>query len=143
MKAHIVLPPFTKESAALKVQLAEDGWNSRDPVKVSFAYTEDTQWRNRAQFVNGREEVQQFLADKWKRELGYKLKKELWAFTGNRIAVTFKYEWHNAAGQWYRSYGNELWEFAESGLMHRRIASINDAEILESEREIGTTSPSF
>ena len=118
------------------VQAAEDAWNTRDPNKVSLAYTEDTVWRNRAEFIHGREQVQQFLARKWDRELDYWLKKELWAFTENRIAVTFKYEWHDDSGQWFRSYGNELWEFAETGLMARRIASINDAPIVESAREL-------
>lgn len=130
------LPPFSLETAAEKVQMAEDAWNSRDPIKVSMAYTVDTQWRNRALFINGRDEVQQFLADKWNRELDYRLKKELWAYTENRIAVTFRYEWHDDSGQWFRSYGNELWEFDESGLMKRRIASINDAAIEESDREL-------
>ena len=130
------VPPFTSETARKKVQAAEDAWNTRDPIKVSLAYTEDTSWRNRAEFIDGREEVQQFLAKKWSRELDYKLKKELWAYTENRIAVTFRYEWHDDSGQWYRSYGNELWEFAESGLMQRRIASINDLQIKESEREL-------
>ncbi len=130
------LPPFTAESAKQKVQAAEDAWNTKDPVKVSLAYTEDTSWRNRAEFVNGREAVQQFLTRKWERELDYRLKKELWAYTGNRIAVTFRYEWHDDSGQWFRSYGNELWEFAESGLMQRRIASINDVPIHDSDREL-------
>jgi nuclear transport factor 2 (NTF2) superfamily protein len=130
------LPPFSLETAAEKVQMAEDAWNSRDPIKVSMAYTVDTQWRNRALFINGRDAVQQFLADKWNRELDYRLKKELWAYTENRIAVTFRYEWHDDSGQWFRSYGNELWEFDESGLMKRRIASINDAAIEESDREL-------
>jgi nuclear transport factor 2 (NTF2) superfamily protein len=130
------LPPFSLETATQKVQMAEDAWNSRDPIKVSMAYTKDTQWRNRALFINGRDEVQQFLADKWNRELDYRLKKELWAYTENRIAVTFRYEWHDDSGQWFRSYGNELWEFNESGLMKRRIASINDAAIEELDREL-------
>ena len=119
-----------------KVQAAEDAWNTKDPVRVSLAYTEDTSWRNRAEFINGREQVQQFLTGKWERELDYRLKKELWAYTGNRIAVTFRYEWHDDSGQWFRSYGNELWEFAESGLMQRRIASINDVPIHDSDREL-------
>jgi nuclear transport factor 2 (NTF2) superfamily protein len=130
------LPPFTEASARAKVQAAEDGWNSRDPSKVALAYTEDTVWRNRDQFVNGRAEVEAFLQNKWERELDYKLKKELWSFTENRIAVKFFYEWHDAAGQWYRSYGNELWEFAADGLMQRREASINDAPIQASERKL-------
>lgn len=128
------LPPFTEESAHAKVQAAEDGWNSRDPKKIALAYTEDTVWRNRDQFVNGRAEVEAFLSSKWERELDYKLKKELWSFTENRIAVKFFYEWHDPSGQWYRSYGNELWEFAADGLMQRREASINDLQIHESER---------
>ena len=130
------LPPFSLETAAEKVQMAEDAWNTRDPVRVSMAYTEDTQWRNRALFINGREEVQQFLTNKWDRELDYRLKNELWAYTDNRIAVTFRYEWHDESGQWFRSYGNELWEFDATGLMKRRIASINDAAIEESDREL-------
>ena len=130
------LPPFTSATAREKVQAAENAWNTKDPIKVSLAYTEDTRWRNRAEFIDGREEVQQFLAKKWSRELDYELKKELWAYTENRIAVTFRYEWRDDSGQWYRSYGNELWEFAASGLMKRRIASINDLPIKESEREL-------
>jgi len=130
------LPPFTEESARAKVQAAEDGWNSRDPQKVALAYTEDTQWRNRDRFINGREEVIDFLADKWVRELDYKLEKELWSFTENRIAVKFFYEWRDATNQWHRSYGNELWEFAADGLMQRREASINDAPINESDRRL-------
>ena len=130
------LPPFSAETAAEKVQMAEDAWNTRDPVRVSLAYTEDTQWRNRALFINGRDDVQRFLADKWNRELDYRLKKELWAYTENRIAVTFRYEWHDESDQWFRSYGNELWEFDESGFMKKRIASINDAAIQESDREL-------
>jgi nuclear transport factor 2 (NTF2) superfamily protein len=130
------LPPFTEASARAKVQAAEDGWNSRDPQKVALAYTEDTEWRNRDVFVNGRANVEAFLEGKWDRELDYKLKKELWSFTDNRIAVKFFYEWHDADGQWYRSYGNELWEFAADGLMQRREASINDAPIDASERRL-------
>jgi nuclear transport factor 2 (NTF2) superfamily protein len=130
------LPPFTAESARAKVQAAEDSWNSRDAKKVALAYTENTVWRNRDQFINGRAEVEAFLSGKWDRELDYKLKKELWCFTGNRIAVKFDYEWHDSAGQWYRSYGNELWEFADDGLMQCREASINDALIQESERQL-------
>jgi nuclear transport factor 2 (NTF2) superfamily protein len=130
------LPPFTEASARAKVQAAEDGWNSRDPRKVALAYTEDTEWRNRDVFVNGRANVEAFLTGKWDRELDYKLKKELWSFTDNRIAVKFFYEWHDADGQWYRSYGNELWEFAADGLMQRREASINDAPIEASERRL-------
>jgi nuclear transport factor 2 (NTF2) superfamily protein len=129
------LPPFTLETATKKVQAAEDAWNTRDPVRVSLAYTPDTEWRNRADFVNGREQVVQFLTRKWEREHDYRLKKTLWAFMDNRIAVRFEYEWHDAAGQWFRSHGNENWEFAENGLMQRRYASINDQPISESERK--------
>ena len=129
------LPPFDEASARAKVQMAEDAWNSRDPQKVSLAYSVDTEWRNRSEFIQGREQVQAFLTRKWQTELDYQLKKELWAFTDNRIAVTFRYEWRNDSGQWYRSYGNELWEFGSDGLMQRRIASINDLAIDESQRE--------
>jgi uncharacterized protein len=129
------LPPFTEQSAIEKVRLAEDGWNSRDPAKVALAYTEDTRWRNRAEFANGRAEVEAFLTRKWNKELDYRLIKELWAFTGDRIAVRFAYEWHDDSGNWFRSYGNENWEFDEYGLMRRRIASINDQPIQESERK--------
>ncbi|HDG1682206.1 DUF1348 family protein [Kluyvera ascorbata] len=128
------LPPFTRESAIEKVRLAEDGWNSRDPAKVALAYTLDTQWRNRAEFVNGRTEAQAFLARKWKKEFEYRLIKELWAFEGNRIAVRYAYEWHDDSGNWYRSYGNENWEFNDEGLMQRRFACINDLPIREDER---------
>ena len=130
------LPPFTLETARQKVQAAEDAWNSRDPERVALAYTEDTEWRNRAEFVHGRAQVVEFLRRKWNRELDYRLKKELWAFLDNRIAVRFEYEWHDANGQWYRSYGNELWEFDDEGLMQRRLASINDAAIRENERRV-------
>lgn len=130
------LPPFTEETARQKIQMAEDAWNSKDPVKVSKAYTIDTEWRNRSEFINGREEVQQFLEKKWSTENGYKLKKELWAFTGNRIAVRFEYEYYNEEGQWFRAYGNENWEFDENGLMAKRFASINDVPIEESERRL-------
>jgi nuclear transport factor 2 (NTF2) superfamily protein len=129
------LPPFTRETAIQKVRMAEDAWNSRDPVRVSLAYTPDTIWRNRAEFPVGRESVVEFLTRKWNRELDYRLIKELWAFGENRIAVRFAYEWHDDAGQWYRSYGNENWEFAENGLMHRRFASINDKPINADERK--------
>lgn len=129
-------PPFDEESARKKVQAAEDAWNTRDPERVSLAYTEDSVWRNRDQFVKGRAEIVRFLTQKWERELDYALRKELWAFTGNRIAVRFQYECHDADGQWYRSYGNELWEFSEEGLMRRREASINDLRISESDRRI-------
>ena len=135
MESRPPLPPFTLESATRKVQAAEDAWNSRDPVRVSLAYTPDTEWRNRAEFVNGREQVVEFLSRKWVRELDYRLKKQLWAFTDNRIAVRFEYEWHDDAGQWYRSHGNENWEFAENGLMQRRFASINDQPIKEADRK--------
>jgi nuclear transport factor 2 (NTF2) superfamily protein len=135
MESRPPLPPFTLESATRKVQAAEDAWNSRDPVRVSLAYTPGTEWRNRAEFVNGREQVVEFLSRKWVRELDYRLKKQLWAFTDNRIAVRFEYEWHDDAGQWYRSHGNENWEFAENGLMQRRFASINDQPIAESDRK--------
>lgn len=131
-----IRPPFTEETARAKVQGAEDAWNSRDPERVALAYTADSDWRNRDEFIHGREEIKAFLRRKWARELDYRLKKTLWCFEGSRIAVTFEYESHDAAGQWYRSYGNELWEFNEEGLMRRRIASINDARIEESERRI-------
>jgi nuclear transport factor 2 (NTF2) superfamily protein len=130
------LPPFTNETARQKIQMAEDAWNSKDPVRVSSAYTIDSEWRNRNVFVNGREEIVKFLADKWKRELNYKLKKEYWAHTENRIAVRFEYEYQNAAGQWFRAYGNENWEFDENGYMSKRFASINDLEIPEKERRL-------
>ena len=135
MESRPPLPPFTLETATRKVQAAEDAWNTRDPVRVSLAYTPDTEWRNRADFVNGREQVVQFLTRKWEREHDYRLKKQLWAFMDNRIAVRFEYEWHDAAGQWFRSHGNENWEFAENGLMQRRYASINDQAIAGSERK--------
>ena len=130
------IPPFTLASATEKVQLAENGWNSKDPEKVASAYTVDCQWRNRSEIFSGRERIIEFLSRKWAQELEYKLKKELWCFTDNRIAVTFRYEWHDSSGQWHRSYGNELWEFADNGLMQRRIASINDLTITEAQREI-------
>ncbi len=130
------LPPFTGETAAQKVQAAEDAWNSRDPHRVSLAYTEDSVWRNRDRFLTGRDEIVAFLTAKWERELDYALRKSLWSFTADRIAVRFQYESHDAAGQWYRSYGNELWEFAPTGLMRRREASINDLAISESDRRI-------
>jgi len=128
------LPPFTLETARQKVRLAEDAWNTRDPERVALVYTEDTHWRNRAEFLDGREAVKAFLRRKWDRELDYRLIKELWAFEGNRIAVRFAYEWHDDAGQWYRSYGNENWEFNADGLMVNRHASINDKPIAEAER---------
>jgi len=129
------LPPFTAETTAQKVRLAEDAWNSRDPARVALAYTVDSQWRNRAEFIEGRTAIEGFLRRKWNRELDYRLIKELWSFHENRIAVRFVYEWHDDSGNWYRSYGNENWEFDEHGLMRRRIASINDAPIAESERK--------
>jgi uncharacterized protein len=128
------LPPFTAETAQTKVQAAEDAWNSRDPARVALAYTEDSVWRNRSEFIHGRAEIEDFLRRKWDRELEYRLRKSLWAFYDRRIAVRFQYEWHDASGQWYRSYGNELWEFDDDGLMRRREASINDVPISESER---------
>jgi uncharacterized protein len=130
------LPPFTLETATQKVQLAEDAWNSQDPERVSLAYTLDTEWRNRSEFINGRQEVVKFLTGKWKKELNYKLKKTLWAFTGNRIAVRFEYEYCNVEGQWFRAYGNENWEFDEFGLMKKRFASINDLAIKEEDRRL-------
>lgn len=135
MEARPPLPPFTLETAKAKVQAAEDAWNTCDPEKVALAYTEESQWRNRAEFLSGREEIKAFLRRKWAKELDYHLKKKLWSFTDNRISVRFEYEWHDDSGHWYRSYGNEQWEFAESGLMRRREASINDVLIEESERK--------
>ena len=129
-------PPFTHESALRKVQAAEDAWNTRDPERVALAYTPDSEWRNRAEFIRGREEIKTFLRRKWDKELDYRLKKTLWTFNENRIAVTFEYEWHDDSGQWFRSYGNELWEFDDEGLMRRRIASINDAPIKAEARRI-------
>ena len=130
------LPPFDAESAATKVRAAEDGWNTRDPEKVAMAYSEHSEWRNRSEFFTGRAAIREFLTRKWNRELDYRLIKEMWAFTGNRIAVRFAYEWHDDSNNWFRSYGNENWEFDEDGLMRRRIASINDVRIAESERRI-------
>jgi uncharacterized protein len=127
---------FDFESAKAKVQAAENAWNTRDPERVARAYTEDSDWRNRDEFLHGREEIKAFLRRKWAKELDYRLKKELWCWTENRIAVTFQYEWHDRDGQWFRSYGNELWEFEENGLMRRRIASINDVPIAETDRWI-------
>lgn len=129
------IPPFTEDSAKQKVRMAEDAWNTRDPDRVVLVYTPDTRWRNRAEFPVGREEVRQFLVRKWARELDYRLIKELWACAGNRIGVRFAYEWHDESGQWYRSYGNENWEFNEHGFMHRRFASINDLPIKAAERK--------
>jgi len=130
------LPPFTAETAAQKVRAAEDAWNSRDPERVASAYTEDSVWRNRDTFVTGRAEIVEFLTAKWARELDYVLRKALWSFTDDRIAVRFQYEWHDAGGQWWRSYGNELWEFDPHGLMRRREASINDVPITDAERRL-------
>jgi hypothetical protein len=129
------LPPFTLETALQKVQAAEDAWNSRNPERVALAYTEDTEWRNRSEFLGGRAEVVEFLRRKWQREHDYRLRKTLWAFTGNRIAVRFEYEFHDDAGRWFRAYGNENWEFDDLGYMCRRFASINDVPIAESERK--------
>lgn len=129
------LPPFTSETAAQKVRMAEDGWNTRDPERVALAYTVDSAWRNRAEFLTGREAIVEFLRRKWIKELDYRLIKEMWAYDGARVAVRFAYEWHDDSGTWFRAYGNENWEFDESGLMRRRIASINDLPILESERK--------
>ena len=128
------VPPFTAETARQKVRLAEDAWNGRDPARVALAYTPDSQWRNRAEFINGRAEIEAFLIRKWNRELDYRLIKELWTFGGSRIAVRFAYEYHDDSGNWFRAYGNENWEFDDNGLMRRRIASINDLPIAESER---------
>jgi uncharacterized protein len=133
-------PPFTAETAEIKVKAAEDAWNTRDPARVAAAYTEDSEWRNRDEFIRGRAEIQRFLERKWERELDYRLRKALWAFTDRRIAVRFQYEWHDRAGRWFRSYGNELWEFADSGLMRRREASINDVEIGAGERRFASSS---
>jgi nuclear transport factor 2 (NTF2) superfamily protein len=129
-----IVPPFTRETAIKKVRGAEDAWNTRDPERVSLAYSIDSRWRNRSEFINGRDEIVAFLTRKWARELEYRLIKELWAFDDNRIAVRFAYESHDAGGQWWRSYGNEMWEFGEDGLMHSRHASINDLAIEESQR---------
>jgi nuclear transport factor 2 (NTF2) superfamily protein len=135
VEARPPLPPFTRETAIQKVRAAEDGWNSRDPQRVSLAYSVDSRWRNRAEFIQGREQIVAFLQRKWARELDYRLIKELWAYEGNRIAVRFAYEWHDDAGNWYRSYGNENWEFDENGLMTMRHASINDLPIKQEERK--------
>ena len=131
-----IRPPFSLESALAKVQAAEDAWNSRDPDRVAQAYSEDSEWRNRTEFFQGRSAIRAFLIRKWAKELDYRLRKELWGFRENRIAVRFEYEWHDADGQWYRAYGNELWEFDPDGLMQRRYASINDAPIEEQERRV-------
>jgi len=135
MSSRPPLPPFTAETAAQKARLAEDAWNSRDPERVSLAYTEDSRWRNRAEFVTGRAEIVDFLRRKWVRELDYRLIKEVWAHTADRIAVRFAYEWHDDSGQWFRAYGNENWEFDAHGLMRRRVASINDLPIAEVDRK--------
>ncbi|GGM69236.1 hypothetical protein GCM10011609_01150 [Lentzea pudingi] len=135
-----LVPPFTAETARLKVQAAQDAWNTRDPIRVAGAYTPDSLWRNRSDFVHGTEEIVAFLTRKWEREHEYALRKSLWAFGGNRIAVRFQYEWHDDEGQWWRSYGNENWEFAESGLMSRREASINDVQITEADRRVDPNS---
>ena len=135
MESKPPFPPFDAETARQKVQAAEDAWNTRDPEKVSLAYTPDTIWRNRAEFLRGRDEIRAFLRRKWDRELDYRLKKDLWSFTENRISVRFEYEWHDDSGQWFRSYGNEQWEFAPNGLMQRREASINDLPIAEADRK--------
>ena len=137
----VIAPPFTFETATQKVRLAEDAWNSRDPDRVSLSYTEDSVWRNRSEFVTGRAAIRQFLASKWKREHDYRLVKELWGFREHRMAVRFQYEWHDDSEHWFRSYGNELWEFDEQGLMRRREASINDVPILETERRFFWAAP--
>jgi uncharacterized protein len=137
----VIAPPFTLETATHKARLAEDGWNSRDPERVALAYSEDSVWRNRGEFVVGRDQIRKFLAGKWDRELEYRLVKALWAFNDNRIAVRYQYEWHDAAGDWHRSYGNELWEFDERGLMRRREASINDVSIVETDRKFFWPAP--
>ena len=136
MTARPPLPPFTMDTAVQKVRLAENAWNSRDPEKIALAYTEDSRWRNRAEFLQGRDAIVAFLNRKWARELDYRLIKELWGFRENRMAVRFKYEWHDDSGNWFRAHGNELWEFDENGLMRRREASINDAPIAASERKL-------
>ncbi len=135
MEKRFPVPPFTEETARQKVKAAEDAWNTKDPERVSMAYTIDTEWRNRSEFLNGREEVKAFLRRKWEKEIDYKLTKELWSFHNNRIAVRFEYEWHDGKMQWYRSYGNEMWEFDQDGYMQKRFASINDVEIKEAERK--------
>ena len=134
----VIAPPFTTENALRKVQAAEDLWNSRDPERVALAYAPQSEWRNRAEFLRGREEIRGFLRRKWARELDYRLRKTLWGFRGNRMAVSFEYEWRDDSGQWFRSFGVELWEFDDDGLMRRRVASINDAPIADAERRIVT-----
>ena len=135
MESRPPLPPFTAETARQKVQAAEDAWNTRDPERVALAYTPDSEWRNRAEFFSGRDAIREFLRRKWNRELDYRLRKELWCFLDNRIAVRFEYEYHDDSGQWYRAYGNEYWEFADNGLMRKRFASINDLPIREADRK--------
>jgi uncharacterized protein len=137
----IIRPPFTLETATAKVRAAEDAWNSRDPHRVALAYSEDSEWRNRDRFFRGRDQIRDFLTDKWSREMDYRLTKSLWTFGDDRIAVRFQYEYHNSTGQWFRAYGNELWEFDEQGLMRRREASINDVSISENERKFFWPSP--
>lgn len=137
----LVAPPFDLDSAKLKVRLAEDGWNSRDPNRVSLAYTEDSVWRNRSEFITGRDAIREFLARKWEREREYRLVKSLWGYKDNRMAVRFQYEWHDVGGSWFRSFGNELWEFDQHGLMRRREASINDLPILEIDRRFFWDAP--
>ncbi|WP_299317279.1 nuclear transport factor 2 family protein [uncultured Maribacter sp.] len=136
MEKKYPLPPFNYETAKQKIQLAEDAWNSKDPVKIAQAYTIDSEWRNRNQFINGRDNIQAFLTHKWENELNYVLRKELWAYQGNRIAVRFEYEYRDTKGQWFRAYGNENWEFDKNGLMQKRYASINDLKINETERKL-------
>ena len=136
-----LLPPFTLETAVAKVRAAEDAWNSRDPQRVSLAYSEDSKWRNRDRFIQGREQIQRFLTAKWEEELDYRLTKDLWSYSEDRIAVRFQYEYHNLEGQWFRAYGNELWEFDDTGLMRRREASINEVPIQESERRFHWSAP--
>lgn len=137
----VIRPPFTLESAIAKVRMAEDAWNSRDPQRVSLAYSEDSEWRNRDRFLQGRDQIREFLAGKWETELDYRLVKSLWSFSDNHIAVRFQYEYHDAHGQWYRAYGNELWEFEDRGLMMRREASINDVAITEADRRFHWLAP--
>ncbi len=136
MEKKYPIPPFTEETAKQKIQLAEDAWNSKNPEKIALAYTEDSEWRNRSEFVNGRTAIIAFLQGKWEKELDYKLKKSYWAHKDNRIAVRFEYEWRNESGQWFRAYGNENWEFDKNGLMKKRYASINDLPINESDRKL-------
>jgi len=141
MAASLIVPPFTAETAARKVRMAENAWNSREPERVSLGYSEDSQWRNRSEFFTGRRAIVDFLQRKWQMELDYRLIKELWAFSGDRIAVRFQYEWRNVGHKWFRSYGNELWEFDAAGLMRRRHASINDVALVDSERKFHWPTP--